>query len=106
MTLMRYSELDMSHEDMVTWCAAYLTRTGWMVERTHGPRNRPQEKGVSDLQAHKPAPGGYSRWVCLEIKIGKDPVRDYQGAWLARAREHGAMILVIRSPGDLLKAGV
>ena len=87
-------------------CAHYLTALGFLVMRTHSSRNPPAENGIADLLAIR-RNAIYTVGpvvLAVEIKAGRDKLRADQEAWLAKAREQGVMILVVRSLDELREA--
>ena len=98
-------------------CAQYLTALGFLVVRTHSSRNPPAENGIADMLAIRLAyrvkpydyPGdgplvSHPVIIAVEVKAGRDKLRADQEAWLAKAREQGVMILVVRSLDELQEA--
>ena len=98
------------HSRIESECYQYLTALGFLVVRTHSSRNPPAENGIADMLAirkgnpyFKYGPNG-PIVIAIEIKAGRDRLRADQEAWLAKAREQGVMILVVRSLDELQEA--
>jgi Holliday junction resolvase len=92
------------HSRIEAECAQYLTALGFLVIRTHSSRNPPAENGIADLLAIRRRANSELSVVALEVKAGRDKLRADQEAWLAKAREQGVMILVVRSLDELREA--
>jgi len=92
------------HSRIEAECADYLAAMGFLVIRTHDARNRPVEKGIADIIAMRNsyfAHNLFLKVIAVEVKAGKDKLSHDQEQWLARAREQGVMILVVRSLDEL-----
>jgi len=91
------------HSRIEAECADHLAALRFLVIRTHDARNRPVEKGIADLIAIRQSYKSYPvcNVVAVEVKAGKDKLSHDQEQWLARAREQGVMILVVRSLDEL-----
>lgn len=87
------------HSRIEADCSRYLELLGFLVIRTHSSRNPPAENGIADMLAVRKA-----KFIAVEVKAGRDRLREDQEAWLAKAREQGVMILVIRSLEELVEA--
>jgi Holliday junction resolvase len=76
----------------------YLRLRGYMVLRTHGPRNRPTEDGIPDLLA-------YGEWktlpVWIEVKTPEGRISEVQAEMHAALTERGARVIVARSIQDV-----
>lgn len=87
----------MSHDELEAQAVQYLEYRGWLVVQTHGPRNRPRQRGVSDLIACRPR-----RNLLVEIKTDRDQLRPDQLEFADRAIRRGLEIHVVRSLDDLV----
>lgn len=87
------------HETLEAQAYQSLTYMGWLVIRTHGPRNRPVEPGVSDLVCMKG-----NRNMVLEVKTGVDKLSEKQEIFRARAFRCGVPHYEVRSFEDVMEA--
>lgn len=102
------------HSRVESECYQYLTALRFLVIRTHSSRNPPAENGIADLLAIRKGHIRIPEFVdpvstapviiAVEIKAGRDPLRDDQSVWLGKAREQGVIILVVRSLDELIEA--
>ena len=76
----------------------YLSLRGFLVLRTHGPRNRPVEEGIPDLVCVPPM-GGKMLWVEVKAKGGR--VSPAQADMHACLTERGQRVIVARSVADV-----
>lgn len=86
----------MSHDELETVVGDYLTLRGYLVVRTHGPRNKPVQPGVPDLIAMQ-----NGRALLVEVKAGRDRQRADQMDFEERARRRGVPYVVVRSLEDV-----
>jgi len=87
----------LSHDELEAQAAQYLEYRGWRVIVTHGPRNRPRQRGVSDLIACRPR-----RNLLVEIKTDRDQLRPEQIEFANRAISRGLEVHVVRTFDDLV----
>ena len=82
----------------------YLTLKRWLVWKNSagiigrgGRLFKAGTVGLPDLMALRDG-----RLLCIEVKAGKDTLRDDQVRWLADAEKHGALTVVARSLQDVI----
>ena len=87
----------LTHDELEDQAYQYLTLLGWLVVRTHGPKNHPFELGVTDHIATRPGctlrPG---------YKIGRDKLRPDQIRFADRAIRCGLEVHEIRSLEEVI----
>lgn len=77
----------------------YLRTRGFLVLRTHGPRNRPAEEGIPDLLVYPPFAMGRETWIEVKAKGGR--LSDDQAFMHDRLQDRGARVIVARSVEDV-----
>ncbi len=82
----------LEHEELVQQAAQYLEYRGWLVVITHGPRNRPYTKGVTDLIAMKKIDN-----LLVEIKTEDDELKPDQIKFADNAIRHNLRVYVVKS---------
>ena len=88
---------ELTHDELVVQAVQYLEYRGWLVIQTHGPHNRPKQRGVTDLVACRP-----HKNLLVEIKTGDDQLRPDQLEFADRAIRRGLEIHVVRCFDDLV----
>jgi Holliday junction resolvase len=78
----------------------YLRLRGYMVLRTHGPRNRPLAEGLPDLLVCRES---YKEPVFVEVKNETGKLSIAQAEMHAALTEHGVRVIVARSIADVEK---
>ena len=90
----------------------YLTLKSWHVQKcgstasfnSKGQFYRTGEVGQADIQAHHKRVDGGVDWLCCEIKASSgDTLRESQTAWLAKARNAGAIIIVAHNLDEFVE---
>ncbi len=82
---------------------AWRNNTGALtIARTNGRTQflRFGEVGSGDILAVMPQTG---RFLSIEIKTGRDTLRQSQKEWIAQVRAQGGLAIVVRSLGDLCR---
>lgn len=101
------------HSALEAMAVQYLQLKGFLVIRTHTAKFKPVDPGISDLLAIRTdmkydqatrERRALREVLAVEIKAGRDVVSEEQLLWLARARDHGVKILVIRTFEELKEA--
>ena len=86
------------HDELVAQAAQYLELRGWLVFRSHGPRNRPRDPGITDIIAMR-----RSANLLIEVKVGRDKQSRGQFDFLDKAIRCGLQVYVVRSIDDVIR---
>jgi Holliday junction resolvase len=74
----------------------YLRLCGWKAWKTHNGKHRPADPGIPDIMGIR---GGLL--LAVEVKAGKDTLREEQNSFLRELIDAGAAICIARSLEDV-----
>ncbi len=102
----------LTHSALKAQILEYLTLRGWLAwsnnsgafpveDGTHQRRYvRFGKRGSADIFAVHPPDG---RFVSIEVKVGRDDLRDDQRQWMQDVQAHGGMAVVARDLDDVVQ---
>lgn len=81
--------------------AQYLSYRGYLVLRTHGPRNRPKEDGIPDLICVPLKSQVEHRTLWIEVKGSRGRLSIAQADMHKCLTERGQRVIVARNVADV-----